>query len=726
VTFPKDPLDLTIEILLKGVWVDMTASSSGLIGGGTIDRLIDQQIGLSWGQQDETSQVQPASVSVKLDNRDGRLTPGNPRPPWWPDVDLGTQFRILVDGAVLFWGQIASIVPTWPVGDISAGLRPGECFVTITAAGVLRQLGQGRKPLRSPLFRAMAANGSHIWNFWPCEDEQGARFMASGVPVESGTALPNLTMHGFSLASDSTLPGAEPLPLLSSGGNGTWSVHVRNSTAGRWCHEWFQRCPTSPAAADSTVFVDTFTTGSHVKWTMRLGFDGTNPFLRLRSYNAAGAIVVDQLFTNPDNLFQDPWMRWRLEVADAGGGNITWTLSRSKVSTESDVVTYASGTVAGTAGAVTQVGGGVQNCPDGGFSFGFLVVHDGLTFAWLTGPDVGWDGEEAWDRMFRLCTEEGVSIAHVGGASGSGVEDRTMPMGPQPVGDFDALLFECAAADGGILTENPVFPSLIYRTRASRYNRPYLATLSAAANQITAPFTPTRDDQAIRNDVTVQRTNGAKVNLVNQASVDLHGRYTDSQTLNLGEDDSVRHVCGWLLHLGTYEGSRYPQVTIDLAVHPELIPVVQIMRVGDRIRVIDLPTQHSSWPTVDLTIEGGSHTIGRKSWTVTLNCSPAAPWTIGVWGTARWSPRGSTLTADINGSDMTIQVATTGRPWTTASTDFPLNLLIGGSEVVTATGCTGATSPQVFTLATRAVNGVIRSHLAGESVDLELPAVIGL
>jgi hypothetical protein len=67
-----------------------------------------------------------------------------------------------------------------------------------------------------------------------------------------------------------------------------------------------------------------------------------------------------------------------------------------------------------------------------------------------------------------------------------------------------------------------------------------------------------------------------------------------------------------------------------------------------------------------------------------------------------------------------MSVATASGPlWSHADGDYPVRV---AGEVMTVTAVTGTTSPQMFTV-TRAINTVAKQHLAGEAVELDLPAV---
>lgn len=97
--FPADRVDIIVEAAfgadaavspLLWEWVDLS------------DRLDvgRQEIRVSRGRRDETSDAPPATMAVTLSNLDGWLTPNHPASPWWPDVDTGTPIRLWAEGAV--------------------------------------------------------------------------------------------------------------------------------------------------------------------------------------------------------------------------------------------------------------------------------------------------------------------------------------------------------------------------------------------------------------------------------------------------------------------------------------------------------------------------------------------------------------------------------------------------------------------------------------------------
>jgi hypothetical protein len=86
----------------------------------------------------------------------------------------------------------------------------------------------------------------------------------------------------------------------------------------------------------------------------------------------------------------------------------------------------------------------------------------------------------------------------------------------------------------------------------------------------------------------------------------------------------------------------------------------------------------------------------------------------------------TTLHAGINSSVTTFQVDIgDGTLWTTNAGDWPVLIKMGG-EVMSVGAISGTSSPQTFSSITRSVNSVVKSHSAGEQVNVAQPVYLGL
>lgn len=108
----------------------------------------DQSTTLTRGRADELSDIQPSTLSLTVDNTDGRFTPGNTSSPYYPNLNLGVLIRrsaTVYDEAAgqqvyypRFTGYVDSIdVPEWSIA-------PFEKVATIAASDRLARLGSAK------------------------------------------------------------------------------------------------------------------------------------------------------------------------------------------------------------------------------------------------------------------------------------------------------------------------------------------------------------------------------------------------------------------------------------------------------------------------------------------------------------------------------------------------------------------------------------------------------
>jgi len=562
-------------------------------------------------------------------------------------------------------------VPTWPWGDLSSqmpgGLTEGQARIDLTIAGVLRRLGQGASPLDSPL-RRVVTDEPTTQAYWPMEDGKNSTQIASALPGGSP-----MTVGGeVTFASDSDLAGSKPLPVLTA--TSSLSGAVVGVFSGVWQVDWYMHIPVGPVSP-TTIMRVTGTVGSTAaSWVVT-----TSAAAVAVSALAADGTVLSTTNAPTPSFFGD-WIHLRLQVSQVGI-NVEWFLTWVTVAYPAPGGFFFSNFFAGTVGGVAAVG----IPPDAlhvDMAIGHLAVFSSLVVA-SGNAATGWTGDTAAQRMIRLCGEQGVSLRIVGDPN------TTALLGPQQVATLLTLLDDAAAADGGVLYEQLDAVGLIYRTRESMYNQPPNVVLDAHQQQIQNPFTPILDDQRTRNNIIVTRQGGSSVEVVDQDSIDRRGRYDESITLNLYQDGDVADAAGWLLHLGTVPGMRYPQLDTNLGVAPEVIDSWLTMDVSSRVDAINLPPQHPT-ATVRAVVEGYSEPISPQTWNPQMNCSPASVWDVGMvdapWITADYLLRletdGSVLATTVTISATTLFVTVTDGPyWVTAGGEFPFDIRVGGERL---------------------------------------------
>ncbi|MFH0243587.1 hypothetical protein ACGRHY_14435 [Streptomyces sp. HK10] len=565
-------------------------------------------------------------------------------------------------------GQTDSWEPDWPYGDLSSATDDGESRVSVTVSGLLRRLSQGQKELESTLRRRIPSFSPVA--YWPLEEDRDATQAYSPTPG----VQPMQVSGDIEFAADDTLPGSRALPRLGTGASLTAAVPA--AAAGSWHVEMVMHADTAPDAPAQVMAVYT-SGGTYARYEIHAGmFDPTTPQLLVYGYDTDDNRTT---LINAASTIFGAWIRLQLFAETSGG---TTTLQVRHISIGESSLTYAA-SWSGDAGHATRVSIAVTE-PLDGLRVGHLgVFTDPDTLAYNL-ADHGFDGEAAATRIARLCDEEGILVRVVGRPF------DTAAMGPQRPGKLLELLRECAAVDGGILGEQRERIGLRYRTRTSLYNQRPVLELDAGASEITNPFRPVKDDSGTRNDVQVSRRGGSTARVVDEESVARRGRYEEQLTLNPASDGQLPDIAAWRVHLGTWPGMRYPSVSAELAIAPQVIEDWLRLDSGDLVQVTGLPPQHPAG-AVTLMAEGYTEMLSPTRWTVRANCSPAGPWTVGVVGDdvlGRADTAGSVLADPAGEADTALYVTTTQGPqWTTDPAEFPFDLRVGG-EVVTATACT--------------------------------------
>ncbi|HEY3005083.1 MAG TPA: hypothetical protein VGJ44_22240, partial [Kribbellaceae bacterium] len=521
-------------------------------------------------------------------------------------------------------GEVANWPTRWDKShsDITA---PVEVY------GILRRLSQGQTPLKSALYRELTSilRPDPI-AYWPCEDEEGATQVGAAVG-----AYPMKVTGTAEFAQYSDFDCSSPLPTMGTARfRGRVAPHTATGV------EVMRMLMYQPAATGGDRQVMSFrTNGTGNLWVVWLTNGGD---LYLKVYDDDDQVV----YTSSTYVFAVNGKQIELKLqATQNGSNVDFALGVRYLADNSALV--ATNTVTSrTVGTIQYASVAYdQNLPD--LVAGHVVVaNTTAVFDGIGNPIIAWRGETAGRRIERLCNENAIRFHPVGDL------DDTEPLGVQRPEELLTLLQEAADADLGILYETWFELGLSYRTRVSIYNQTATLALNYAANELSPPLEPDEDDSSVRNDVTVERVGGTTARAVKETgrlSVGSPpfgvGRYDDSVSLLLYDDDQVDPQAQWRMFLGTWDEARYPRVTVNLSTHPSLATAAATVREGDRITISNPP----AWlppDMIDLIVQGHEEENDGFARLITWNCTPGGPWRVGVLDDAtlgRADTAGSTL-----------------------------------------------------------------------------------
>ena len=628
------------------------------------------------------------------------------------DLDMRPVYE--APDVIRFSGEVTSWPVRWDLSD-------SDVWVPLPAAGILRRLGQGAKPLRSPLRRTLPLYFPVA--YWPMEDGAEATQAASPVP-----GVAPLRVSGMDMAAETSLVSSGPLPTLGEVGRMT-SGSIPSTDTGSWEVDllFYVEEPDdgwdgnqrllSVQTSGFTIDLDVFHTSGR-------------PALRRTVTNGSGTEVhTGWMNTDTGNIsFFDAWRRLRLYATQDGGSvacRLDWI---DQASSQWGTSFSFSGQVGRVTGITTAFGDELD-----GLSLGHITVWGTTAVAAYGQPFPGFSRESARDRLSRLSAGAEVPVEIFGAAS-----ER---LGPEPEGAFLDVLAQAQEADLGAPGEARDHLGLVYRGRDAVYNQLPAVVFDYASGEISAPFEPEDDDQALRNDVEVSRSDGSSFQVEDRdgpLGTRRVGRYDESVTLNLASDLQVAAHAGWRLHLGTVDELRWPSIRINLA-NPRLSARVEDiigLDAGDRIRVLN-PPPWAQERALDLIVQGYEESIGLFQWEMTLTCTPASPWAVAEMAEDAGAPPDARMRADTAGSaledgvdeDATVlEVATTTGPRWVTTTDhpdsLPFDITVGG-EIMRVTGIADDDGVQVFDVE-RALNRIRKAHPSGAPVRLAYPAVTAL
>lgn len=623
------------------------------------------------GQQGAGAEMDPARAALTLDRGD-IYAPKSATSPLRGKIGQNTPGRLTADGSVRMLGEVSSWKPVRPIR--------GTPYTVIELSGVLRRIGRGNDPLHSPLYRAVYALNPVA--YWAMEEGRDATELSSVV-----TGRPPLTYTGVTFAADDSLSGSLALPQLAASGSVYGALTAADYAAGTWEVEWVVYMPAVPAATTTFMQVDT-PGGSVARWVFYIDSAFANVYGGI-GYGPTGVTVVSWSSTAAISL-TGQWLKMRFS-AKQNGGNVDARFVYLPADTYGATGGTHNESYAGTAG--TPAGMSIPAAAGvAGWSVGHWASFTTYDISSSDGASGGWPGENAAVRFGRLMTEQGISRVIVGDQPSSVLMGVQRPL---PLLD---LLEETANTDDGTVFEDRGVLGLTLRLGGSKQNQTPALTVSYLGH-ITPDLEPVLGDAGIRNDVTARNPDGSTRRAV-QATGPRNvqppsddpqgvGRYQTSAEVNTFTSADLADAAGWRINLGTYDGTWYAEVTVDLDAAPGLTTAVNAVDIGDMIGISELPAEEAI-DTVYGIVAGISEELPAKRRLVTFYLVPADPYRTGKLAQTSGDTDpyvgyvdtdGSTTAATVAPGAASFTVATPGTLWTTVADDFPQDVVVGGQRV---------------------------------------------
>jgi hypothetical protein len=672
-------------------------------------------ISFQYGRADETSETQPASGSMTLDNTDHSFSLGGISPNW-PNVRQNVPLRVRIDPdgngfRVAFQGNIVDYAPEWDVtGNIAT--------MAIRLAGTLQRLSQsnGKAPRSAPLrYLTMQASPPPLV-YYPLDE--GPLADKGRAVIGTGEAVIDL--------KHLTAPTTSPVQVWGQGNLAPWlpngvkisdNIVLRMGFPGRtgealtsWTLDFLVNFSGTSTEEDIPAAVDVSAALSDNV--------GTQLHHTILFYQFERKVSI--LSVNNGTEFASPAADLSDRLFDGDVHHIRFHVRQSGADTRTELYLDGTALISTTNGIAIQL----TRPPD--FTFwnsSVSPVYYGHAALWVnTFPPVGNDeaaesayhylgmvGDSALERLERIGGVDGVPIEILGDTGDQ--EDTAGDMGPQPTEEIMPLLRESERADQGILFDG-LGSGLTYVARDMIENAEPALTIDVGNEELYPTFSPVHNDERLLNRMTARRTLGGEYvyeDTDGPRGTATVGLQENSQDFNVSAESRIEDYASWAVHLGTSEGYRYPTVTLNLTKVPHLATTVLSLRPGARIDLINVgqALRGHSEDNVSLIVEGISMSFPSGQWLATFQCSLFDLWRITVLAEdtgdtdeflCHLDTDGSHLsaTAAVGATSLTV-VTDSGPVWTQDADDFPFDISVAGIKV-TVTNVTGAASPQTFTV----------------------------
>jgi hypothetical protein len=691
---------ITLKLFYSGVYNDVSTDVSQV-----------DAVTVRHGGSEVSDAPRPSTVDFTFEDPTGKYRPYLPTSALYGLAGRNTPLQITDGGSF----EVASWAPDQTVGFSASPLR-GRRWTEVQAAGPLRRVGGWTEPIASAITRKMLTLG--LTEFWSLEDDRDA----TGLANPYGTAG-QFETSGLG-ASESPGGGSTSFKMSTGNDSEVFGRFGTSTSASSWQVAFAFKLNQVPTAAgyQQLMAISVGPTGVTQFWQVSVNQDS----YRLQIFDSTGSAIVDQITSYSSlNIYPNQWAMCRLQ-ATLVAGTLTWGIGWIS---QTESATGVAGSVAATLDRPYSWSASCFN--SGGYledaNVAYVAACNTITPD-LIGTAVfsafgGYNGETTGARFLRLCGEEGVTAAV------EGTSDELM--GPQRPDTFLKLLQEIRDTDGGYLVDDRNQLGLYLRSRKSIYAQAVDIALTYGTN-VGPPLKPILDDLNTHNLITVSNRGGGTAVVEDTTSAMGSaapptgvGKAKQDIAVNLRNASRLTDVAYWWLHMGTLPDVRYSSVTVDLDANSSLETAAVALRPGDRITIASLDPD-----LIDLLVIGTlDKRDNQKRRTVTFTCVPYRQYDVALYiatGTPlastqkRYDSRTSTTNTTLNTTVGTVVVKFTDLRDAWSTTGVPYDWAVAGERIrVTAMGAvTGAGPYTQSATVTRSINGVVKTHAAGEPVHM--------
>lgn len=570
-------------------WTDVSAYVEG-----------GRAITITRGRQNEVSEVQPSTLALTLNNKDGRFTPEKTSGAYYPNVKKGRPIRVTVTYNAVSYTRFMGYINEWPVTWPDSS--DGDSLVTITASSRMARLGLGDE-IGRPLDADVLAD--QPFAYYPMDESADLFSTTRACEDRSGNDRESLTIALPTRAGGPIL-GADPLAL-----NGSTSASWTDAVNARVLDAAFGSANTFNAAECMVLVAP----GAIIDPLIIFSFSDYGSDTHPVYMNTSGQIAAGGKTST--NSYNDGEPH-HVAIRHSGG---TLTLYVDGVSVASGAATPGSDTTG------VRVGEGMVGRISN-LALYTTAPSEARLQAHAAAALTGFADDTPKARLERYALYAGVPTAEQSFDTGSAVIAPIDSTGLTPL----ALMQKVASTDNGTLYDAKD-GTLTFKGRSARYAAASSATLSAATQELLGDLGAAYDDQFLVNYVTATGVNIPDARDTDSTSTGDYGFYRRTLELATESSDDILSAAHWHVAIGKEPRVRYSPVAVDLTnLSTSQTAATLTLDLGSRFDLAGLPSQAPA-STADLFVEGYSEAITHSSHAIAFNTSPTYGYagTNGVW-----------------------------------------------------------------------------------------------
>lgn len=590
--------DVVVEIAFNAGYSTPTASRTWTDVSAYVE--LKEGLNITYGRQDEFGVAEPNTLSLTLDNRDGRFTAGKTGGAYYPNVKIGRPIRVTstpVGGAASV--RFLGFVEEWPVAwDGSDNYAKAK----ITALSRMARLGLDA-PLRS-IVQEEILNSTPI-AYWPLNDPVGSVTVANAVAGSNTLGL---------FGDGSPLTFGADVELAGDPGTG-----IRTSSTGGTNYLYGPLAAGISTAHPATIGVEVFVTDAS---TTAPGGTGMVALYGNTSLGG-GSFHIDFDTTEFYVLYSDSVGGIGTVIGGVPTGravHVAGILTTTGASTAT-LDLYVNGALVGSS-ALTGLTPTTLNHAYVGFA-GTGSVRLGHAAVTTTATNVlerakagmtGFYGETAGERIARLARYAGVLSNEVSSST------STQAVSAIDTTDLTALevMRKVESVEDGVLHDSRDGVLTLF-SRASRFYTTSAFTLTA--DQVESDVSPKLDRSTLVNDITATAQDGTSSRSSDATSIAAYGYARQSLDIP-GTAADAATAAAWAVLRFAEPLNRIPALSVDLLpCNSTLQGNLMAADIGTRLTVSSLPTQAPA-SSIDFFIEGYTESIGQESYRFTFNVFP--------------------------------------------------------------------------------------------------------